>query len=607
MLNFLSMQSNQSSGSVETDQASEGSVARKRRFTKKTVIAAAAIATAAIAATAYIALRRPPLVPMERYIPAQALAYLQVDSLADVTRGLTGTIAWREIAPLLGISSQWQQAASAAELIGNTGLGPDEAVLVARAQCAVVVTDLEVDSGSTEEGPFVHLTPRASLVIETHFSPERAARLVRERAPLIASRLFGDINQTTESYKGQDFIVLTGRTPRQVLVAASIGSVVILANGYQPARVCADSIAGRTPTLSNDSSVQTARSSVARDSSVFAFVTRAGLQKLVQLAPIMLGRETSAESVGAAVSLLEHLAEQAADGVSYSAEFVEGGVREKYLWSLERQVAEGIAEAAKASRDRPLDLLAMVPDSVPEVTLVNIDGLGALPERLLEQLAPRVDVVIALALRELVISLRKEYGLTGSQKLDDAIGSELVLIDFGDGESRAMLFRVLDRSKLDGPLKRYLSKKAGRVSSRTEDGVEILTGDDEEGKAAAFSGEFLILGTQEQIKEVLGPSAHGAGGQGSAVAGIKKVLGSAPATASMVSYRESATAAGDFMLSVSKLLRVTDGSKEILARQEIRDALSRLPRAKVFTEFRDSGIYTESWSPIGRFQLLSSE
>src|SRR5262244_877584 len=98
---------------------------------------------------------------MERYIPAQALAYLQVDSLADVTRGLTGTIAWREIAPLLGISSQWQQAASAAELIGNTGLGPDEAVLVARAQCAVVVTDLEVDSGSTEEGPFVPLTPRA--------------------------------------------------------------------------------------------------------------------------------------------------------------------------------------------------------------------------------------------------------------------------------------------------------------------------------------------------------------------------------------------------------------------------------------------------------------
>src|SRR5262249_30250387 len=156
------------------------------------------------------------------------------------------------------------------------------------------------------------------------------------------------------NYNGEEFQVLSASDPRHALVAASIGSVIILANGEQPARICADSIAGRSPTLAGDASVQAARNALARDSAIFAAVTHTGLRKLVELAPILLGRDTSAETVGAAVSLLEHLAEQAANGFYYSAAFVDGGVREKYLWSLQSQVSEGIAGAAKAPKTRSL-------------------------------------------------------------------------------------------------------------------------------------------------------------------------------------------------------------------------------------------------------------
>src|SRR5262249_46645766 len=191
------------------------------------------------------------------------------------------------------------------------------------------------------------------------------------------------------------------------------------------------------------------------------------------------------------------------DGFSYSAQFVEGGVREKYLWSLQSQVSEGIAEAAKPPKARRLDVLDMIPGDVRGVTLVTVEGVGAFPEKLLEELAPRVDVVIALALRQLVISLRKEYGLEGSQKLDDAIGNEVAIVDFDDGESNALLFRVVDRSKLEGPIARYLSKTRHQVSSRTEDGVEVLSGEDEEHKEAAFVGDYVVLGTREQIMKVI--------------------------------------------------------------------------------------------------------
>src|SRR5215510_13161815 len=61
----------------------------KSVLTSKKALALAAVIGVAVAAAGYLALRRPALVPMERYIPAGALAYVEVDSLADLTRGLT--------------------------------------------------------------------------------------------------------------------------------------------------------------------------------------------------------------------------------------------------------------------------------------------------------------------------------------------------------------------------------------------------------------------------------------------------------------------------------------------------------------------------------------
>jgi hypothetical protein len=59
---------------------------------------------------------------MVRYVPAEALAFVEIDSLADLADGLTSTNAWREIGPALSLSSQLRQMGFFADLTGPTKL-----------------------------------------------------------------------------------------------------------------------------------------------------------------------------------------------------------------------------------------------------------------------------------------------------------------------------------------------------------------------------------------------------------------------------------------------------------------------------------------------------
>jgi hypothetical protein len=575
-------------------------------LTTKRIATVLAILIGALAMiVVYSRMTRPARTPMERYIPVDALAFIEVDSLTDVIDGLTDTIAWRELSPLLGVSSQWRQIGSAAALIGETGIGPDEAVLVGRAQCALVVTGIDAETADSDEGPYVHLRPRLALIIETHLSEQRAAKLVSERASIVAAKIFGDeLTQATRAYEGSRMSLFSGADPGKIFGATAIGSVIVLSNGEEPLRKCLDSIAGRAGSLTSDATLQSARHTISDGSAAFAFVTQAGLQKLVSLGPAILGSSASSETASAAVTLLEHLSEEAADGVSYSAEFVDGAVRERYLWSLRQPLAEGLGEAVRPPADRDVEFLKLIPNNIDEVTIVRAENEGELPERLLKQLTSRVDVVLAVALRELIISVKKEYGLQPSESLGNSIGSEAVLVNFGDGEPNAILFRVNDRSMLMKPIAAYLSQGGARVTTSEEGGVQVSAADDDDRRAAAFVGDYLVLGTREQLSKAIAASAGA-----SALSNERKVaeaLSSAPGDATLISYRLAAGGAAEFMLAISKALRVTDGSREILQRQPVREAVDRLPRTRSFTVIKNDGIFTETRSAVGNLRRVAS-
>jgi hypothetical protein len=334
-------------------------------------------------------------------------------------------------------------------------------------------------------------------------------------------------------------------------------------------------------------------------------VTAAGIEKLVELGPLLIaGRSPEPESISMFADLIEHLSKQAGAGLLYSSEFEAGGVTEKYLTVLRPQVAESLSQPLKAASAAGFESLALIPRSVESVTLLNVENAGELPERVFKQLSPSVDIVAGVALREFVINLKKQYGLEPSDSVGDAIGREIPFVNFGDDRPRAMLIRVNDRSRLTPIVNRYLTRKAASITNEQRDGAEILVSSGNDEHAAAFVGNFLVLGTRDQIVRVIETNAKRDGQDGDER--IRQVISSRPPNASIISYRVRVEDAGRLLLAISRLTRVTDGSPELLERESARKALDRLPPSISFTEFRDYGVYTQTRSAVGNFGVIGS-
>ncbi|MFY9553596.1 MAG: hypothetical protein WAV20_11115 [Blastocatellia bacterium] len=541
---------------------------------------------------------------MASYVPAGALAFVEIDSLSDVVDGLTGTTAWRELAPVLGLSSQLRQVGLVGDLIGRTGLGPDEAVVAGRAQFAVAITGVESDTGETEQGPYLHLRPDFALIVETHSKPETAARLVRERASLIAERIFGlPILKDSEDYSGSEVLAFQGPEPHRQLVASAVGSVILIANRKDAIKLCLDAIQGRTASLAEDQALKQMGPEINRGASVFAYVTAAGIQRLTTLWPVFLaGRPSTPETSNQFSDLLEHLSKQSLLGLLYAADFESGGVREKYLTVLRPLVAEALSESLKPASASSVESLPLVPRTIESITLVKVERAGEMPERVLKQLAPAVDLVAGVALREFVISLRQQYALEPTESLGDSVGNEIALVNFGNDQPSAMLIRVNDRSRLIPVVKKYLAQKGAPVSIEEDFGADVLVSSDDERNSAAFVAEFLVLGTRDQIHSIIETSSKHDGIDNQERLGERLAH---PYNGSIVSYRRNDDS-GKLMLAISKIMRVTDGSNELLERDAARKALDRLPPSISFTEFRNYGIYAESHSAVGNFGAIGA-
>ena len=272
--------------------------------------------------------------------------------------------------------------------------------------------------------------------------------------------------------------------------------------------------------------------------------------------------------------------------------------------ALRPQVAEALSQPLKAASEARFESLPIIPREIESLSLLRVERAGELPERVLKYLSPNLDIVAGVALREFVISFRKQYGLEPSDSVGDAVGSEIALVNLGDDQPNMMLIRVNDRFRLTPVVNRYLTRKSATVTTEQDSGTEVLVSSSDDRRAAAFFGSFLVLGTRDQIARVLVTNAKRDGIDGDRQ--LKEVLSGIPATASIISYRPRVEDAGKLMLSVSKLMRVTDGSEELLDRDSARRALDRLPPSISFTEFRDYGVFTETHSAVGNLSTIGS-
>ncbi len=523
------------------------------RLTRKQIVVGSVVIAMAIVIIVFIALRRPPRALLERYVPATALAFIQADSLADLIDGFSETPAWRELAPAFGLSEKLGSSAVTAGLVGRAGLGSDEVTLAARAQFAVVITDLLAKRGEGDDGESLQLRPHLALIVETHSSPELAARVSRERGAAFARSLYGDsASEQTEQYQGANISIYQGPDPdRQVVVSAS-DSRILIGNEAAAVKSCLDAIEGRAAALSDDRVLNRFASAVERRAPIFGYVTESGVQNLLALAPALMAGRISADAdrLASVVNLFEHLSKQAASGLLYSAEFSAAGVTEKYLGVLRPQLASGLAEALKPAPEANPESAGLAPRDLRGLTVWNVEKVGEIPERVLKRLTPALDTIAGLALREFVIDLRKTYGLDSVDSVGDFTGSELAVLDFGDEQPRGLFLRVTDRERLYPAMLRYLKSGGASAATEVHNGTELAVSSNEDQRAAAFISDFLVLATREQIKRII--DAQLAGEALASDNRFDRAWKSRPPNASVFSYGADTSDAAELMLALSK-------------------------------------------------------
>jgi hypothetical protein len=206
-----------------------------------------------------------------------------------------------------------------------------------------------------------------------------------------------------------------------------------------------------------------------------------------------------------------------------------------------------------------------------------------------------------MTLTQIAIELRRSYGVEADHPVSPALGDEILFVDYAAGQPVIAIFEVRDSVAILPVVERYLTKDGAHVTTETYGGFDVMRSSRADGRAAAFVGRYLVLGTREQIVRAIDARAAGEAGASE----VRDLVTANPRTVLATERRETA-APGELLLEISRVLRTTDGAPELLDRPDVHDALESLPPAVSHTELRDGGLYVESRSAVGGLSYLTS-
>jgi hypothetical protein len=448
-------------------------------------------------AGAWLYSQRPRPVALATYIPASALGYLEINDWPQLFDGLTGTTAWRRLAPAYGISGRWQYAGLAGRILRATGLGPEAALVLARAQTALVVTSLEVRG---EE-----VRPRLALVAETHLSPARLQRFISAQLPAVAGQLFANSSPEASEYGGVAIQIFRGEGDRR-LFSAQMDGTWILANHAEALQACLEARLGRAPNMAGDFHWQKTRHAVGARAALFGFVNGPGATRLLRFGAHLIGGRLLGNSPLAEAweSLVADAASQLVEGVTYGMSFENGQVVDRYLWLSPPPLMDRIQPAIEINAIDPR-AMRLLPSGARRLTVIRVRRPGETFNQIVRAVGGRLGAVQSYLLHELVAGARAAlFGLRPEDDTSAALGDELVSVDYGTlPEDRVWLAAVSNRALMTPLVERFLTAREATLARERVGELEILASSDQKRGAAVFLGDFLALGKREHLDRLI--------------------------------------------------------------------------------------------------------
>ena len=462
----------------------------------------------AAVAFAWLWLTRPEKVEMAAYVPADSIVYFEADSLPDIFDGVTSTDAWRELARASGVEAGQAQSGWLNSLVSFTGIGPSDAVVLSRAQVAVTVLGFEA---AEESDTTLRFSPRAALVAETHTSEWRVRAAVEKLAGDFARRSFGAASVERKEIDGVQFVTWTSQSDaRKKIVTAVYESEALMGNDEGVVRACLDARRGTRPSLAANEQLKEMRARLGGEGALaFGFAPQGSAAKVVEVfAPAFVGGVSSESKLQSLLAtVLPQLTSQTLGSAGWSARAAGGGIEDRYFLALpgdmSRRLQAPLAPAAASGEG----IAALLPPETYQLTRYDLQspedawrGLGA-------ALSVQVDVSRATFITLALEALVKPYGVEHPREFLRACGTELATVKLGaESEGKLLIASVRDREALVGEVRARLGRNA-----RTEhvgDAELFISTDPDEG-VAAFVGEYLLMGSEADVRRCLDARTQG--------------------------------------------------------------------------------------------------
>lgn len=528
----------------------------------------------------------PSRVDMADYAPADSIVYVEFNNLTEVVQAIQHTDVWQAAAPIT--RSKTAPPNRLFMTAARAGIGPLEAVLFARAQVALVV----VGMNTSEENDTLKVRPEVAIIAETHTSRWRTKPAAVEAVKRLADFAYG-ASMCSERGAEADYIECSVAGAERKIVGAVDGSLVVIGNTDSAVRSCLEVRRGVRPSLRSDPELLKVRSNVTTEKTLgFGYISPANSAKLFSwIAPLLMGKAPGDRQLEQLLSLS---AGKILRGVAWTASSAQGGIEDRFLFSLEPGVVSRLQPAFETA-ERDENFWKLVPEGFQSLTIYRSKAPAAAWNSLDSAVAFKLDALPAVLFGSLLRSSLSVYGISDPKEVLATLNPPLLTLNPSPGsEGSILVARVSDEARLRRSLVQEIFK---------DNGGEILEGlesnpDTAKEFAAVFADGYVLLGKSENMKAGLLAL------RSSEAARVNDLKQSAlESSAPIITYSNDEARVNNFISTLLKLQGRQLSSEEVAG---LQNTLRRSSFSSTETRLNAFGIERTTRSAFGQFGTFVS-
>lgn len=541
-----------------------------KRFDKKSVaaIGVTGLALLAVVAWQFAMPSRAEAPHLERYLPANTIAFVQVHDLRAQALNVADSEAWHEFA-------KTNPSASSLFLIGANHAG------ILDASYALALTGVTIRDGQ----------PHANVALIAEFgSSDARATFERRVLKLSFEERRSGAKGKTELYDGIP-IESAGTGGHASVFYARRQETMFVSDNAETIKSLLDTGASKTASLESNAQLQLARSRIAFNDGMFGFLDGAALTRLVDSLP-----PDNRGEVEAFRQFFHNAGADAVEAVAMTSSFAEGRVVERFT-AVAPAGGHGLLRTALSTAPSSQSLLLLVPSDALRVFDASISNASLSFDEFLDltrQIAaqkgkPGPDDALQKILTETGVDVRND--------IVASLGSEIALaqIPVASETSGVILLNLTDQQRFEAAIRTAAQHKGYAIAARDYRGQTINTvsgRNDHSGSYAFVRGNFI------------------ASKDGAAVERIIDAAQSAPSLLASAQYQTAANALTGNPVFVyyesnsdftNRLGRMLSGRGTTF---QPADQPSHVKPSFAYGLAKSDGFYVESYSPLGTFPTL---